>query len=107
MAGRSESIAVNGSELWAFVVELADGLRVRFSLDDWLRLNLSEGRRIPVRLPGREDVWLFVTAVTELPPIVWVTMEKRGGRGCEMGSDAGRSTAITAVANRAMIGPAG
>jgi hypothetical protein len=28
-------------------------------------------------MPGRDDVWLFVTNVTELPPIVWVTMAKR------------------------------
>ena len=40
------------------------------SLDDWERLGLCEGRRVPVRLPGRDDVWLFGAAVTPLPPIV-------------------------------------
>ena len=47
---------------------------MRFDVDDWPRLNLVEGQRVPVRLPGEDDVWLFVTTVTELPPVVWVTM---------------------------------
>jgi hypothetical protein len=70
-------VALNGLEVWAFVVELEDGLRVRFEIDDWNRLNLDLGNRVPVRLPGRADVWLFVTNVTELPPIVWVMLAKR------------------------------
>jgi hypothetical protein len=49
----------------------------RVALDDWERLGLVEGQRVPVRLPGRDDLWLFVTAVTPLPPIVWVTMAQR------------------------------
>jgi hypothetical protein len=57
------------------------GLRVRLALDDWLRLNLIEGLRVPVGLHGRADVWLYVTTVTELPPVGWVTMEKRLRRG--------------------------
>jgi hypothetical protein len=63
-------LAVNGSELWGYVVELDDGLRIRFEIDDWQRLNLGIGRRIPVRLPGKDDVWLSITHVTELLPIV-------------------------------------
>ncbi len=70
-------VALNGTELWCYVVELDDGLRVRFALDDWHRMNLGTGQRVPVRLPGKADVWLFVTHVTELPPVVWVTMAKR------------------------------
>lgn len=60
-----------------YVVELSDGLRVRFALDDWQRMNLGTGQRVPVRLPGKADVWLFITYVTELPPIVWVVLAKR------------------------------
>jgi hypothetical protein len=70
-------VAVNGTELWAYVVETEDGLRVRFDIDDWQRLAMDVGRRIPVRLPGQDDVWLFITNVTELPPIVWVQMARR------------------------------
>jgi hypothetical protein len=70
-------VALNGMEAWAYVVETDDGLRVRFDIDGWQRLNLDIGRRIPVRLPGKDDVWLFVTNVTELPPIVWVLLARR------------------------------
>jgi hypothetical protein len=70
-------VALNGAEVWVYVVELDDGLRMRFEIDDWQRLNLDLGKRIPVRLPGKADVWLFVTNVTELPPIVWVLMARR------------------------------
>ena len=70
-------LALNGAEVWGYVVELGDGLRVRFDLNDWRRLDLGTGRRVPVRLPGKADVWLFVTGVTELPPVVWVQMATR------------------------------
>ncbi len=73
----SLQVAVNGAEVWVYVVKLYDGLRVRFDIDDWQRLNLGHGHRIPVRVPGKADVWLFVTNVTELPPVVWVTMTRR------------------------------
>ena len=36
--------------------------------DDWLRLRLAEGRRVPLRLPGRADVWVTIARVTEIPP---------------------------------------
>lgn len=70
-------VALNGAEVWAYVVETDEGLRVRFDIDDWQRLNLGRGQRIPFRLPGKDDVWLFITNVTELPPIVWVIMARR------------------------------
>ena len=46
------------------------GIRIRFEIDDWQRLNLGISRRVPVRLPGKGDVWLFIGHVTELPPSV-------------------------------------
>ena len=70
-------VGLNGEQVWAYVVEQDYGIRVRFGLDDWQRLNIGTGQRIPVRLPGMPDVWLFVTTVTELPPVVWVTMANR------------------------------
>ena len=72
-----QPVALNGTEVWAYVVETDDGLRVRFDLNDWQKLNLAPGQRVPVRLAGRADVWLFVTGATELPPVVWVTMARR------------------------------
>ena len=61
MAGSNQQIGLNGLEMWAYAVELDDGLRIQLDLDDWQRLNLGVGQRIPVRLPGKADVWLFVT----------------------------------------------
>jgi hypothetical protein len=46
---------------------------VRFDIDDWQRLNLGSGRRVSVRLPGKEGVALFVTGVTEPPPALLVS----------------------------------
>ena len=60
-----------GSE-WALAVETDDGVRVRLSLDDWERLGLFRGQRVPVRRGDRRDEWLFVAEVVELPPLVWV-----------------------------------
>ena len=72
-----QPVALNGTEVWAYVVETDEGLRVRFALDDWQRLNLAPGQRVPVRLDGKADVWLFVTGATELPPVVWVALARR------------------------------
>lgn len=77
MAGGSLLIALNGAEAWAYVVELQGGLRVRFSIDDWERLGLFRGQRIPVRLPEKADQWLYLAEVTETPPVVWVVMVER------------------------------
>lgn len=73
----SELIALNGSEVWAFVVELAVGVRLRLALDDWERLALSPGQRVAVRRAGRRDEWLFLAEAVELPPVVWVVMAER------------------------------
>ena len=70
-------VGVNGSEVWAYVVQTDDGFRMRFALDDWQKLSLDVSRRVPVRLSEKGDVWFFITHVTELPPIVWVTLAKR------------------------------
>lgn len=70
-------VVLNGAEVWGHIVELDGGFRIRFDANDWQRLKLNQGQRIPVRISGKEDVWLFITTVTELPPIVWVTMARR------------------------------
>lgn len=70
-------VALNGRELWVYVVEVDEGVKARFALDEWESLGLHEGRRVPVRLPGKDDAWFFVTAVAVLPPVAWVTMVER------------------------------
>jgi hypothetical protein len=77
MAGSNVQIGLNGSEIWAYIVELGDGLRMRLALDDWLRLNIGVGQQLPVRLPGKSDRWLFVKNATGLPPILWIVLTKR------------------------------
>ena len=75
--GTFEPIGLNGCESWALVVELADGLRVRLPLDDWERLGVYRGQRVPVRPEGRPDEWLFVAEVVERPPAAWVELATR------------------------------
>lgn len=71
------AVALNGAEVWAYVVETDEGLRVQFDVEDWQRFGLGQVQRVPVRVAGKADVWLFVTNVTETPPIVWVTLARR------------------------------
>ncbi|MDY3551372.1 hypothetical protein R5W24_000448 [Gemmata sp. JC717] len=72
-----QPVALNGLEVWGYVVETDEGMRVRFYVDDWQRIGLGQGQRVPVRVAGKDDVWLFVTGVVETPPIVWVTLARR------------------------------
>ena len=65
-------IGVNGSELAAYVVNLEGGLRIRFASDDWDRLHIYRGQRVPIRLPCNPDVWFFLAEEVELPPVTWV-----------------------------------
>ena len=73
----STLVEVNGVGAWAYVVKLAGGLRVRLALDDCQRMDLGTGQRVPVRVAGQPEMRLFVTHVTELPPVAWVTLAKR------------------------------
>lgn len=77
MGGDSLQVGLNGMTVWGYVVAKDDGLQIRLSIDDWERLGLFRGQRIPVRLPGRDDRWLFLAGVTETPPVVWVSMVER------------------------------
>ena len=75
--GIPQLVAVNGSELSGYAIDLGDGLRLRLALDDWERLGLFRGKRVPVRLPGRDDCWLYVVEAVAHPPLVWVTLAVR------------------------------
>lgn len=75
----SVPVAINDADVWAYVVETDEGLRGWFALDDWQRRNRGQGERIPVRLLGKADVWLFITSATEQPPVLWVMLAHRIG----------------------------
>ena len=77
MPASSVPVVLNGTEVWAYVEELADGLRVRVGIDDWEKLGLFRGQRIVVRLPGKADAAYFLAEVTDAPPVVWVTLARR------------------------------
>lgn len=38
-----QPIALNGMNVWGYVVESDEGMRVRFGIDDWQRLQIGEG----------------------------------------------------------------
>ena len=66
MAGSNQQIAVNGSELWVYVIEII-GRRAASagSTSTGCRLNLDVGSAVfRSDYPGRLDMWLFVTNVT-------------------------------------------
>jgi len=52
-------------------------LRVRFDIDEWRRLNLGPGQRVPVRVASKDEAWLFTTNVSEQPSVVWMRMARR------------------------------
>jgi hypothetical protein len=59
---------------------MEDGFRLRLAIDDWYASRLSEGRRITVKMPSKEDALLFITDTKMIPPVVWVTLMRRIGR---------------------------
>ena len=42
-----QPVALNNTEVWAYVVETDEGLRVRFDVDDWQRFGLGQGSAFP------------------------------------------------------------
>jgi hypothetical protein len=71
------AIQLNGSVVWGFVLEVGRGLRLRLSVDDWERLSINPGQRIPVRIPNRFDASLVVGELVEVPPVVWIMLTHR------------------------------
>jgi hypothetical protein len=74
---RSEQITLNGFLVWAYVVELEGGLRMRISLDEWEQLGLYRGQQVPIERDGHQGEQLFLAEVVKVPPIVWVVMANR------------------------------
>ena len=54
MAGSNQVVGLNGFELWVFVVELDDGVRVRLDIDDWQKLTSTWVARSPGAATGEE-----------------------------------------------------
>ena len=77
MAGTSALVRLGKTEVWAYVVETGEGLRVRESADEWAALGLHAGQRLPVRRPGRADEPMFLAEAIEVPPFVWLVMLSR------------------------------
>jgi len=73
----SAQITLNGYLVWAYVVELEGGLRMRFDLNDWERLRLYRGQQISIQREGRSEERLFLAELVEVPPVVWVVMSNR------------------------------
>ena len=72
-----QPIALNGVEIWGYVVETDDGMRVRFGIDDWQHLRIGEGQLLSVVTAGVSAARLFVADVSVTPPVVWVTLARR------------------------------
>jgi hypothetical protein len=70
----SEQLTMNGRAVWAYVVELDGGLRVRFDLSDLEQLNLYRGQMVTVRRNNGPEERQFLASVVELPPIAWVVL---------------------------------
>ncbi|AMV23998.1 hypothetical protein VT84_06355 [Gemmata sp. SH-PL17] len=71
-----QPVNLNGADVWGYVVESDEGVRVRFGIDDWQQLQIGEGQLITARIGGK-DARLFVANVRVEPPVVWVTMARR------------------------------
>ncbi len=76
MARRNGSggIVVAGRTLYGQYVATRDGLRIRVGADDWARLNLHEGERVAVALPGGRAADYFVYRETWTDPGYWVEL---------------------------------
>ena len=77
MAGTSALVRLGKTDVWAYVVETGEGLRVRVSADEWAGLGLHAGQRVPVRRAGHHDEAMFLAEAVETPPFVWLVMTGR------------------------------
>lgn len=61
-----------GEVVYAYFTTDARGSRVRVSVDEADRLDVVEGRRVRLALPGAEPVDGLVVRVRREPPFAWV-----------------------------------
>lgn len=68
---------LNGAEVWVNVVETDQGVRLRVGLDDWMRMGLVEGQSVKLSRAGQPDAECWLSNVTEVPPLAWITLSRR------------------------------
>lgn len=73
-------IELNGTVVYAYVIQDEAGTRVRVSADDWEKLGLAPGARVRVGGRGNEPEALLLTAAEQQPPIVWLHLRRLTAR---------------------------
>lgn len=74
-------VEINGVLVYAYGTEAErGGVAVRLSADEWERLGLQPGQWVRVRFAGRAAADLLLTAVSENPPVVWLTLLPRAAK---------------------------
>ena len=67
-----------GETVYCYFTVSGGVTRVRVSLDEADRLDVDEGRRVAVALPGAEPVDGLVVRVRHKPPFAWIEVTPRG-----------------------------
>ena len=63
-----------GETVYAYFTLIGSVTRVRVSLDEAYRLDVVEGLRVTVTLPGREPTEGLVVRVRREPPFAWIEL---------------------------------
>ena len=62
--------------VYAYFTVIGSVTRVRVSLDEAYRLDVVEGLRVKVRLPGQEPADELVVRVRQEPPFAWIELTR-------------------------------
>jgi hypothetical protein len=68
-------VAINGAMVYAYYTTDSSSVRVRISVDETDRLNIIDGLRLRIALPGQETMDLLVVETNRNPPYVWLHLE--------------------------------
>lgn len=69
------AVGLNGTTLYAYYMRDRSFTRVRISVDEADGLNIFDGLRVRIKLPGQEVDDLLITSTSRVPPYVWVNLE--------------------------------
>lgn len=67
-------VAVNGSVVYGYWTDRGGACRLRLGLDDWDRLGLNAGQRVPFGRPGQPPDEVLIAAADRHPPVVWLDL---------------------------------